>query len=97
MAFNPPNPDAKPRPDGGGSQQSSGLQGLVQAEKLMQIALVLPCAAVIGWGAGWWFDHHFGLKWVSVAGLVLGLIAGMVSAVRLALEAGKPTARRGGQ
>jgi ATP synthase protein I len=74
---------------------SSGLQSLVQAEKLLQIAFVLPCAMLIGWGAGWWVDNHFHTHWASIAGLVLGIAAGMVSAIRMALAAGNSPATKG--
>jgi len=85
MPYNnpPPNPDS-------GRKQSAGLASLVQAEKLTQIAFILPCAMLVGWGGGWWVDHHFGSHWATIAGLVLGLTAGMVSVVRLALGAGNP-------
>ena len=90
MAFNPPNPNGEqPKRDSG------GLASLVQAEKLMQIAFLLPCAALIGWGLGWWIDHHFGTHWATIAGLVFGLVAGMVSVIRMALSAGN--APRGGR
>ena len=80
---NPPSRQAgKPQ------RGSEALRGLAQAESLMQIALVLPCALVIGWGAGWWIDHHFHTHWATLPGLILGLISGMVSVVRMALAAG---------
>ncbi len=53
----------------------------------MQIALVLPCAVLIGWGGGAWLDMHFHQSWITVAGIVLGSIAGMMSAIRMALAA----------
>jgi len=78
-----PRPDDKTR-----GKQSTALSSLAQAESLMQIALLLPCAMLIGWGAGWWVDDHFHSHWATLAGLVLGLVAGMVSVVRMALSAG---------
>jgi ATP synthase protein I len=94
MAFNPPNPDSEQRrPDSG--KDSGGLASLVQAEKLMQIAFLLPCATLIGYGLGWWIDHHFGTHWATIAGLVLGLVAGMVGVIRMALAAGNTPTSRG--
>jgi ATP synthase protein I len=83
----------------GTRKQSSGLASLVQAEKLMQIAFILPCTMLIGWGAGWWVDKHFHQDWATITGLVFGLVAGMVSVVRMALAAGGPTkgSTRGGK
>ena len=91
---NPPKDTGKPSPRG-----SEALRGLAQAESLMQIALILPCALVIGWGAGWWVDHRFHSHWATLTGLILGLISGMVSVVRMALAAGatRPQRRDGSQ
>jgi F0F1-type ATP synthase assembly protein I len=86
---NPPSPQ-NDRPRRG----SGALHGLAQAESLMQIALILPCALVIGWGAGWWVDHRFHSHWATIPGLILGLVSGMVSVVRMALAAGN---RKGGR
>ncbi len=83
-----------PQKDGRLPQGSAALRGLAQAESLMQIALVLPCALVIGWGAGWWIDHHFHSHWATLTGLIFGIVSGMVTAVRMALEAGNRKGRR---
>jgi ATP synthase protein I len=94
MAFNPPMPDSSSNP----RKPTPGLHSLVQAERLMQIAFVLPCAAVIGWGAGWFIDSRLHIHWVQIAGLILGIVAGMVSAIRMALAAGNlPSKRDGGR
>ena len=53
----------------------------------MQIALVLPCAAVIGWLIGAWLDLHFHQKWISLVGIVFGGISGLVYVIRLAMDA----------
>ena len=88
------NPPSEDREDSR-SKGSSGLQSLVQAEKLMQIAFVLPCAMVIGWGAGWWVDHHFHSHWATITGIILGIAAGMLSAIRMALAAGNTKPKSG--
>ncbi len=92
MPFHRSGPE-RPAEDTSRGKRSGALSGLVQAESLMQIALVLPCAMVVGWGAGWWVDDHFHSHWATLSGLVLGLVAGMVSVVRMALGAGET--RRG--
>ena len=83
MPIDPPNSDQKPR-----SKSSTGLQSLVEAEKLMQIALVLPSGVVIGWLAGAWLDTRLHQTWIVLVGIVLGSIAGLVSAIRMAMAAG---------
>lgn len=62
------------------------LGALVQAEKMVQIAFILPCAAFIGWLGGDWVAHRMGQKWPIVAGVIFGAAAGLVSAIRLALN-----------
>jgi len=81
MPFNAPNPNAKP--------EKHGLKGLVQTESLIQIALVLPIAVLIGWFFGSMLDRWFHQTWITIVGLILGMIAGMIEAVRMALAAGK--------
>lgn len=80
---------AKPDPKSNPAQRSSGLQTLVQVEKLTQIAVVLPAAVLIGWGAGALLDKWLHQDWIYIAGVVFGAIAGMTEAVRQALRAGQ--------
>lgn len=88
-------PSSKPQPDSAARRKpSTAVSSLVQAEKMMQIAFMLPCCMLIGWGAGWWLDHHFGMHWATIVGLILGLIAGMVSVVRLVMAAGSAAERQ---
>ncbi|MDE3186264.1 MAG: AtpZ/AtpI family protein [Acidobacteriota bacterium] len=64
---------------------SSGLESLVEAEKLMQIAILLPASAFIGWLIGAWADSHFHTSWMGTVGIIFGGIAGIVHVVRLAM------------
>lgn len=84
MAFNKPIPDSDDRK----RKLSSGIDTLVQAEKLMQIAILLPSAAFIGWLAGAWADKHFHQTWFSIVGIAFGGISGLVYVVRLVLATG---------
>jgi membrane protein DedA with SNARE-associated domain len=64
----------------------SGMLGAwVQAEKMIQIALILPCAGFIGWLLGAWLDHVLHQGWISMAGIVFGILAGLVGAVKLTM------------
>jgi len=83
MAFNRPIPDRKPAHD-----NSGGIQTLVQAEKLTQIAVLLPSAAFIGWLAGAWLDSKLHQSWIGLAGIVFGGISGLVYVVRLVMASG---------
>lgn len=83
-------PYTRPIPDREPGGKPSGLFGAyVQAEKLLQIALVLPSAAFIGWLAGAWLDSRFHQSWIGIAGIAFGGISGLIYVVRLALAAGR--------
>jgi ATP synthase protein I len=96
MPFHNPTPDAKAR-EQSQPKDSGGLKSLAQAERLMQIALVLPCGMVLGWGLGWWIDHHFHSHWATITGVIVGISAGMVGAIRMGLAAGNAADTRSGK
>jgi hypothetical protein len=94
MPYHRPIPERKQRGRAdaapSGEQSQGGLGGgiitaWVQAEKMIQIAMVLPCAAFIGWLPGFWLDRHFHQTWMAIAGVVFGIIAGLVAAIRMAM------------
>ena len=80
MAFNRPIPETR-KP----SRLIAGVSALAQAEKLMQLALLMPSAAALCWLLGAWADHIFHQSWIGIAGLVFGCLAGFVGVVRMAL------------
>lgn len=86
MPFNNPIPGPKPQ-----SKLAAGVSNLVQAEKLLQIALVLPSATLIGWGAGAWADNHFHQSWITIVGIIFGSVSGLVFVIRQAVDAEKNT------
>ncbi|HUD55227.1 MAG TPA: AtpZ/AtpI family protein [Terracidiphilus sp.] len=84
MPFQNPVPDNKTR-----SKTASGFQSLVQAEKLLQVAFVLPSAMIIGWLAGAWADSKLHQSWMTIAGVIIGCVAGLYYVIRLAMDAEK--------
>jgi F0F1-type ATP synthase assembly protein I len=74
------NSEKKPQSD-----SSSLIGAWVQAEKMMQIALMLPCAAFIGWAAGALLDRLLHQTWIAMAGVVFGIISGLIGAIRMAM------------
>jgi hypothetical protein len=86
MPFNRPIPDSRHR-----DKFSSGIGALIEAEKLMQIAILLPASAFIGWLVGSWADARLHQSWIGLAGILFGGIAGLVHVVRLAIAAGGGT------
>jgi len=94
MPFHRPIPGDK-LPVKSGASRVPGVHSLVQAEKIMQIAFVLPCAMLFGWGAGWGVDHFLHTRYGAAIGLVLGIVAGMVSVIRTAMAAMNSVSGRG--
>lgn len=84
MPLNRTNPDEAPR-----KKISGGLAAYVQAERLMQIALLLPASVFIGWLGGVWLDHLLHQTWIAVIGILFGGIAGLVYAAQMAMAAAK--------
>jgi ATP synthase protein I len=80
MPFNRPIPESKPRPRFG-----SGLASLAEAEKMVQIAILLPSSAFIGWLIGAWLDKSLHQTWISLVGILFGGISGLVYVVRLVI------------
>ena len=92
MPYNNPMPEREPRKKAPGA-----LQNLVQAEKLLQIAFVLPSATVVGWLAGAWADHHWHQSWIAIVGVIFGSISGLVYVVRMAIDAEKSVGSKPGK
>ncbi|MGD0628545.1 MAG: AtpZ/AtpI family protein [Terracidiphilus sp.] len=82
MPFNRPIPDSTKTSGGPG-----GMRSLGEAEKLMQIAFLLPSAVLVGWGIGALAEGHWHQKWMIAAGLIFGCVAGLVSVIRVAFAA----------
>jgi len=94
VTYHNPIPERKQRDKAGGAPSGDPAQGgfaggmmgaWIQAEKMIQIAMVLPCAAFIGWLPGFWLDRHFHQTWMAIAGVVFGIIAGLVGVIRMAM------------
>ena len=86
MPYHNPIPEKKPQ-----SGMSGMLGAWVQAEKLLQIAFVLPAAAGIGLAAGWWVGNLLHQKWIEVVGVILGCISGLAYVIQMAIAAEKST------
>ena len=84
MPFHRAIPESKPP-----AKATSGLGAYVEAEKLLQIAFVLPSAVVIGWLGGALADHLLHQKWIVIVGIILGSISGLVFVVQTAVAAEK--------
>lgn len=70
-------------------QNPSGLKSLVKAESIVQLALVLPAAVLIGLGIGTLLDHWLHQSWIYLAGIGLGAVAGFTQIIRTAVQLNK--------
>lgn len=84
MAFN--NPPPKKRKE---KSDDGGLDTLLRAEKLTQIAFILPAAVFVGWALGALLDKWLHQKWIYLAGIVFGSVAGFIQIFRLVAASGK--------
>ena len=70
--------DSKPEKDG-------AMKSLVKVESLIQLALMLPVATVVGWLIGVGLDKWLHQHWIYIPGLILGAVAGFVEIFRVIL------------
>jgi ATP synthase protein I len=93
MPFNPPIPNPKV------PKSKSAFASLIEAERMMQVALLLPSSAGVGWLIGAWLDKMLHQTWISLAGILFGGISGLVYVVRMVMAkgAGSKTGTRPGQ
>ena len=74
--------DEKDAKKSGGSSGSLG--DLVKAESMIQLAITLPLACVMGWLIGAALDKHFHQAWIGVTGILVGAVAGFLQIFRMA-------------
>lgn len=77
------------RPKPSDTKQSDTMKSLVQVESLIQLALVLPIATVVGWLIGAGLDKWLHQHWIYIPGLLLGAAAGFVQIFRVVLAQAK--------
>jgi len=58
----------------------------LQVGRYSQLAFVLPAATVAGWLLGSALDHWLHKTWISIAGLLLGIISGFVELIRTVIS-----------
>ncbi|MDR3735947.1 MAG: AtpZ/AtpI family protein [Acidobacteriaceae bacterium] len=70
-------PEDKPKP-------TRNMSEYVKAESMIQLAIIMPAACVIGWFGGSLLDRWLHTNWIYVAGIVVGAVAGFVHIYRVA-------------
>jgi ATP synthase protein I len=76
--------DGNANDDKAANDGKGALGELVKAESMIQLAIALPAGCVIGWLVGSWLDRHFHQSWISIAGILLGALAGFAQIFRTA-------------
>jgi ATP synthase protein I len=75
---------SKKKPDS--SPSAEGDPGsMVRMQSIIQLALMLPAAVVVGYFLGLALDHWLHQHWINIAGLLLGAAAGLVQMFRVVL------------
>jgi len=78
-------------PDSPGNQpetpkRSALTQGIAGAERILEIAFIMPAALVIGWLIGAGLDKWLHQHWIYIAGIVFGFVAGFIEVLRSAIR-----------
>jgi len=58
----------------------------MQIGRFTQLAFVLPAGTVAGWLLGTAMDHWLHNRWFSIAGLILGTVAGFAELIRTVIS-----------
>ena len=69
-----------------GDGRDSIKANLVSTEKAIQMGITLPAATFIGWLLGSLMDRRLGTHWIYIVGLFIGIAAGFVQFLRVALS-----------
>jgi F0F1-type ATP synthase assembly protein I len=66
------------------NDKNSGLKDFAKAESMIQLAIIMPAACVIGWLMGAAMDRWLHTDWIYVVGILVGAVAGFVQIYRVA-------------
>jgi ATP synthase protein I len=83
MGAHDDKPNGKVGASTGEKAKDGAFASLVQAESLIQLALLLPAATLIGWLAGVALDRWLHRDWIYIPGLLIGAAAGFVQIFRV--------------
>ena len=92
MPFNRPLPKSQQR-----SKFSSGIASLAEAERMIQISVLLPSSAFVGWLMGAGLDKLFHQTWITLVGILFGGLSGIVYVVRMVVTAGVKPGQHAGK
>jgi F0F1-type ATP synthase assembly protein I len=67
-------------------RRSALTQGVAGAERIMEIAFIMPAALVVGWLIGAGLDKWLHQHWIYIAGIVFGFVAGFIEVLRSSIR-----------
>jgi len=70
--------------ENGNDNNGSPLKDFAKAESMIQLAIIMPAACLIGWFGGSLLDRWLHTNWIYVVGIVLGAVAGFIQIFRVA-------------
>jgi F0F1-type ATP synthase assembly protein I len=79
-------PQDSPIPEPKTPKRSALTQGIAGAERLIEIAFIMPAALVIGWLIGAGLDKWLHQHWIYILGIVFGFVAGFIEVLRSAIR-----------
>lgn len=65
-------------------KKTRNMNEYVKAESMIQLAIIMPAACVIGWFLGSLMDRWLHTDWIYVLGIAVGAVAGFIQIYRVA-------------
>jgi len=63
---------------------------------MIQVAVLLPCSAFVGWMFGALLDKLLHQTWISLVGILFGGISGIVYVVRMVIDSSRKPKQNSG-
>jgi ATP synthase protein I len=79
-------PPEAPKPPSNTPKRSALTAGVAGAERLIEIAFIMPAALVVGWLIGAGLDKWLHQHWIYILGIILGFVAGFIEVLRSAIR-----------
>ena len=89
MANDPRSPESGPREERETRAERRERKSWQQVAKYGELGFLLPAATFVGWAIGAGLDRWLGTKWITLTGVLVGIVAGFVQMIRTALKASR--------